>query len=1359
MSTLQLQAGSIPDSLRSFILEYDFASEDKLTAVLNGLSYFDVCITGLKEKKESANPLFCVAENLVSRGLPTRPSLYVEERVNELMVKAGIRVDEDIAFKKLKAISYWIEDNGKFAWDLWRALHVVDPSEGCPDAPTVQPGSEVQVYASDSEQAFYEEGICRYFPPYFVQLLESEREIQSLIGERGDRLVYSMQEEFKKQRVDFSVEIPYSSNSCRGVVFEIDGEQHNQDKQARLDRKREDALIRAGYSVCRIPAKRVGDHSESMDEAFDLLDEEYFAVLQENIDDPLESYTLGTCALQAALTSFACSRIQKSILHLVNEGYLDESAESWSIVVFERDIPCAELAFEDLKQNFASLSTMSGTPGLPSIELTVITREMFKDQFSDYSYPEHCDLLIDFSILKRSFEDDATLNIEADVSCSVRSTKSIASKRKIRYAENITYLPLGEIGELDEEEYFFEDPEQVEALRLHLRNVFRKADFRPGQVRILDYSLQNNPVIGLLPTGSGKSLIYQLSALLQPGTCVVVDPLKSLMRDQWRGLKSNGIDSCLYINSSLNASERQEAIARIVGGECLFAFVAPERFQIEEFRKEMKSSSTQRDISFSYCVIDEAHCVSEWGHEFRTPYLCVGQNARRYCASWGREEVPLIALTATASFDVLADIQRELGIVGGESVVTLSTDEMRRKELTYQVVRIDSNIVLDSEKAKDWDIRNSIGDNKVVVLSRLLRSVDFESSPSLVFCPHRTGVSGVKDVESRVVANLQDGEWRSGTFTGSYGETQKEQEENEAENQQVQDRFIFGDIDLLFATKAFGMGIDKPNIRNVIHFNIPSSIEGYYQEAGRAGRDRENSTCTILYCPEKFDNFQDQNGNEQTYDADILLSFHRNSFKGQQFEKFQIFELLNEIRFPQQSPLTAKLDAELTRFDEDGFCRFWSVDKHEPTRLYVNQDYGYFDLKSSSLSFIKGPNMLESEAIDGLRSILASADGNFNIQPIVHKEPGIEKRLLERAEGEYFAVLVPFSNDVETEIINLIGSWGIRCTLKDIRKAAGFCSEGDEFVDRLEKELDFAFQNDERQKLSTAFYKIRTQESTMKTIYRLLTIGVIDDYSIDYASKEIACYIVKRSDEDYKRCLQDYLLKYFSEERVAIEMETLPSRAGNTMIQKCVNLLIEFTYKQIAKQRRESIKAMEVACEYGLDTPELFEEYIMMYMSSRYARTQYLPQDTDDGKFESLDIVHKYADMVHKDSGGEINNLRHLRGASTLLHTQYPDNYVFLLLKALTTFVLEKGRKKYVDQAFDDALDGFGRVLELDANRSIDVLMQHIDAYAEEIKKFNAEAAIPVYELKTLFVHKQHLDWLKDYQIEKPYVASEDDEK
>ena len=156
------------------------------------------------------------------------------------------------------------------------------------------------------------------------------------------------------------------------------------------------------------------------------------------------------------------------------------------------------------------------------------------------------------------------------------------------------------------EERFFENSVRVDALRIFMQDLFRKKDFRPGQVEIVNRSLQCKNVIGLLPTGSGKSVTYQLSALLQPGTAVVVDPLKSLMKDQYDGLvNGNGIDCVAYVNSSLNAQERAKTLLELREGRLIFAFIAPERFQIEEFREEMRRASETEGRSFSYCVIDE----------------------------------------------------------------------------------------------------------------------------------------------------------------------------------------------------------------------------------------------------------------------------------------------------------------------------------------------------------------------------------------------------------------------------------------------------------------------------------------------------------------------------------------------------------------------------------------------------------------------------------------------------------------------------------------------------------------------------------------------------------------------------------
>ena len=175
------------------------------------------------------------------------------------------------------------------------------------------------------------------------------------------------------------------------------------------------------------------------------------------------------------------------------------------------------------------------------------------------------------------------------------------------------------------------------------------------------------------PDRIGKSLTYQLAALLQPGIAAVVDPLKSLMVDQCNSLLKNQIDCIAYINSSLSAAERNEAMEKIRRGQVLLAFISPERLQVKDFRDELFSATEEYGKSFSYCVVDEAHCVSEWGHDFRTSYLQLGQNGRRFCKSKGRDEVTFIALTATASYDVLADIQRELDIEDEGAIIRWPT--------------------------------------------------------------------------------------------------------------------------------------------------------------------------------------------------------------------------------------------------------------------------------------------------------------------------------------------------------------------------------------------------------------------------------------------------------------------------------------------------------------------------------------------------------------------------------------------------------------------------------------------------------------------------------------------------------------
>lgn len=1356
MVDLQLQAGAVLDDVRVFISNCEVAGTDEVQSMLNSLCYFDLSVSGVRKPDNSPNALYQVAENLISRGLPTRPSLCIEDTLFEHMQESGIAVRFPAKANMPHPLDYKIEASHEFAELLWRALHIIDPKASI-SRPSVRPGSTAPTYGSKEERIFFEQGLPSCLPSCFQQIIESERDLQSILnlgnqnnaGERPTRT-----RDFINQRVDFSIEFPYAKNGIRGIVFEIDGSQHRKRRETRHDAKRDASLKDMGFRTIRIPSNMADNPSEYLQEAIDLANggSDYLRTIIENCTTPILENPLGKIAQEVALLPFACSRIEKVILHLINTGQLDLHADSWRILCIEHDIACAELALEELQGTISALAALAGTADMPGIDLVATTPNKLREEGVP-NIEERFDLLIDHSILGRSFENAVDDNIDARVRCAIRSAKSISSTRVLHSNANITYLPLGALSEQDGEELFVEDEDQVRHLEKMLQDIFRKSAFRPGQVQTLDYTLSNRNVVGLLPTGSGKSLVYQLSALLQPGVCIVVDPLKSLMRDQRRGLLSNGIDGAVYINSSLSTLQRERAIKTIASGRSMFAFISPERFQIESFRQEMLRASHRDCVSFSYCVIDEAHCVSEWGHEFRTPYLCVGVNARRFCKSWGRDEIPLIALTATASYDVLADIQRELGIDGGDSVVTLSSEQMRRGELSYHVIDIDPGLDTRNENIGMWDIRRAIGDQKAGRLVRELEDKNPAESPTLVFCPHRNGSLGVRYAETYFSDSHIEDDWDADIYMGNDGETQQKQKEREEANQNAQDSFISGNVNLLFATKAFGMGIDKPDIRNVYHINMPSSIEGYYQEAGRAGRDGKDSDCTIIYCSQKFPAL-----NDNTLDSDILRSFHDNNFRGQDFEKAQLYELLTQIRFPKINYMVSSSEIAISQYHDIKNCGIWESEDGGKRRLYVNDGWGYFNLTSSEFLYSPGKNSLSSDAVKAVQDILENA-------PVLEPEdenriePGIETLLEEREVGDRFIVSVPFSNDIAAQIANDISSkLKIPFTMANVLKAASYCSNGSEFVRKLEQgsKADGGFPKKFKRAFEKQLIKIRTQESTMKAIYRLFSIGVIYDYTIDYVKQEITCYIEKRDETGYRECLRRYLAKYFAVERVDEELDSLDDRPGNTFIQKCLNLLIDFTYSEIAAQRRSSIAAMEEACRYGLENPEgdRFEEYIMMYMSSRYARRQYLPKDTDNGNLESYDIVKKYINLVRTDKGGEINSLKHLRGAALLLHAQRPDNYVFLLLKSFASFILDKNRKQFVDQATEEALQGFNRIMSLESLQLDDVCAL-IDSFADKIATFDNEAAEPARNIKMPLIHRHHLEWLKNYGKSKPYVIAQ----
>lgn len=655
-------------------------------------------------------------------------------------------------------------------------------------------------------RTFLEERISEDLSEYdFIkQLIIPEIEINQ-ITQRND-------ENFRYQCVDFF--LPQAN-----LVIEIDGQQHKEEIGRVIDSIRDNHLTLSRVLTVRIDTKD-----------FEARNEIYFEKI-EQIKNQLDKYSRFLNLYKAnfnlsfaeipeeikktKLLPTAIIRFQVLILELLENGILNLEDDKWIFEVKNRDVNGYE--------NHSIEDVFEWLHHLLKLQKITFNEPQFEIKNVQNFSTANC-IKIDFSVLER-WTDENSLNEEV---IYIRTDYlDLFHNRNKNKLDRINYFRLSTSTKFNYKLLFNDESDDLENLEFFLKNIFEYDSFNNGQISIIQNILENNTTIGLLPTGGGKSLTYQLACLLQPCISFVVCPIKSLMYDQIKDLDQAYIQNIESINSDVVGAERTEILDNYSNGKYFFVFISPERFQTKDFRERLIAINSQLD--FSYAVIDEVHCLSEWGHDFRTSYLNLSNTIKKYCPT-----INFLGLTATASVNVLKDIQLEF-----------NTDQKNVKTLT-DYTRPELEFVVKNDNGSKYQEVTTIIKNHIEE-DNLFDSDSDNPKCGLIFTPFVNGGNGCFDLSNKLTTNFKV---PVKFYSGSKPKNYNNDLDFETYKVKVQDEYKQNKFTLLTATKAFGMGVNKKNIGFTVHYGMPASMESLYQEAGRAGRDKSNAKCYVLLTEE-----------------------------------------------------------------------------------------------------------------------------------------------------------------------------------------------------------------------------------------------------------------------------------------------------------------------------------------------------------------------------------------------------------------------------------------------------------------------------------------------------------------------------
>lgn len=736
--------------------------------------------------------------------------------------------------------------------------------------------------------------------------------------------------------LDFFICMPDGSY----YVVEIDGPEHNTPKQRASDQRRDSQLSKHGIKTIRVDLMK----HNSVSAQIQFMSKEVFS---KKVATKSELNKLHWDATD-------CLAIQYALVSAISDGAIDLRKDECQVLLIstlsrETVDFCAREVCHSLRELLKIYSSSEET--IPNLKITTTSK---------IGTPHKVDLVLFASASVSSISVDPLIIYNHYGANSVVVTSEF-------HTFNFKYPAQPD----------FEDKKNVDtacsdSLKFFLQMIFWKCEFRPLQSEAVIRALSGKDSIVLLPTGSGKSIVYQLTSLLSTGLCVCVAPLVSLVADQVRVLKSSHYITRafgFYGGATQKTEERERALSLFANGELYFVFLTPERFQQKTFQNLFKMALER--FSISQVVIDEAHVVSEWGHDFRPAYLRIGQILSQ---TFGIKRPTFLALTATAARNVLRDVQRQLKINDPSSVISPSSFD--RSNLSFKIIKSPVNGALNSLKYALEEIPKELG----------YSCDDFwmlhgeETKAGLIFVLTVNGKRSIVDVKNEVLAYL--GKMSKSGSTGVEIYSSKAPKALPLKSNQWDlvksknaNHYIENKVHTLVATSAFGMGIDKPNVRFTINLGLPSSIESFYQQAGRAGRDGQDSLCYLIF--EASDNDVAQmmgddwyNSTVEGLDLSTQSFFLKSSFPGIQAE-------LDELKFLLEY-LENNLGKRINIIQREN--RTFKKPRHAPTKL----ENGSFIVQSDSVLYCLAT--IEKLGIVSNLQVDYSGYGDMNISVAVASE-------------------------------------------------------------------------------------------------------------------------------------------------------------------------------------------------------------------------------------------------------------------------------------------------------------------------------------------------------------------------------------